>query len=217
MNRIYKRFRFTLIAFALGLAAVYMTNGLRIAWEAVPVKLPEARSDNVLVVSPVTAADIGPLARCRGASGPDDDGWVRKKIFDGRDMHLYEGGGHHDGSGYDPRDELWRVEASLRSAREFIWSHWQQKKRGYVVVSMSSVDAGSDAHIFIEPDQNGNWQVTWYWEHIYGMASCPGDVDKKMSPIRSVKFKRATRDDWDFEPGTTFLKMTNEDGDDFSL
>ena len=216
MNRIYKRFRFTLMAFALGLAAVYMTDGLKIASQVVPVKLPETRSDNVLVVSPVTAADIGPTSGCRGVSGPDDDGWVRKKIFEGRDMDLYEGGGHHDGRGYYPTDQQRRVEASLRSAREFVWSHWQQKKRGYVVVFMSSDDAGSDAHLFIEPDRNGNWQVTWYWERIYGIGICPGAVDK-MPPIKNVKLKRATGDDWGFESGTTFLKMIDEEGDDFSL
>ena len=58
------------MAFALGLAAVYMTNGLKIASEAVPVKLPETRFGDVLVVTPANAKEIlspfGCLASCPG-------------------------------------------------------------------------------------------------------------------------------------------------------
>src|ERR1700730_16343764 len=45
-----------------------------------------------------------------------------------------------------------RCQSSLRKVRDFIWSHWGDKKRGYVVVTITSPDAASDVHMFIEPD-----------------------------------------------------------------
>jgi hypothetical protein len=41
---------------------------------------------------------------------------------------------------------------------------------------------------------------------MYGIASCPYDVDK-MKPIRDVQFKKATQNDWLFKAGTRFLQM----------
>ena len=140
----------------------------------------------------------------------------KRKIFEGRDMNLYESGGHHDDPGFYPIAEQQRMKASVKFARDFIWSHWQQKKRGYLVIFKSSIDAGSDIHVFIEPDQNSRWQITSYAERIYGNASCYGEVDK-MPPIRSVKRVRAADENWQADPRLMYLKMTDLDGIDFSL
>lgn len=130
-------------------------------------------------------------------------------------MNLYESGGHHDDPGFYPIAEQQRMKASVKFARDFIWSHWQQKKRGYLVIFKSSVDAGSDYYIFIEPDQRGDWQIVRYSEP-WGMFVCPGTIDK-LPPIKSVKVRKATEDDWPAQLGTYCLRMIDADGDDFSL
>lgn len=207
-----------MMAFALGLAAVYMANGIHVAWQQVAVSLPQTYSGNVLVVTPTAGPYIRLPLECPGdgASGPDDYDWVKRKIIGDRDMSLYDDGGHFDDPGFYPKKDEKEVEASVKAARDFIWSHWQQKKRGYLVIFRSSIDAGSDAHIFIEPDRHGNWQISAYWERQYGVASCHGDVDK-IPPIRSVKRVRAADENWQADPRLIYLKMTDIKGDDFSL
>ncbi|MFL6229414.1 MAG: hypothetical protein ACJ741_11605 [Pyrinomonadaceae bacterium] len=48
-------------------------------------------------------------------------------------------------------------------AREFIWQHWSEHHAGYLTVTLSSVDATSTAHIFIEQEDGGRWRVAWRW------------------------------------------------------
>jgi hypothetical protein len=210
MKRIYLRFRILLMTFALGMAVVYMTNGLSIAWSEVPVELPKAKTTDVLHVFPVTARSIGGCDDY-GDSGPTE-ALIRQQMVESRDLSQYDFGGYH-GCGLNVED--WtsdRCVHTLKKARQFILKHWKEKKRGYVVVKYRSVDAESHSHIFIEPDENGNWRIVWTIERIFGLASCWGDVDKT-ADIRSVEQKRATRHDWEFEPGTLYLNMTDENGD----
>jgi len=54
-----------------------------------------------------------------------------------------------------------RVDACHRAAREFVWQHWNNKKRGYIRLTADSVDAVSTSHFFIEPDSHGEWQIDW--------------------------------------------------------
>ena len=49
----------------------------------------------------------------------------------------------------------------LAQARTFLWQHWQDRKRGYLLLTLSSVDATSSSHVFIEPDESGRWRVYW--------------------------------------------------------
>lgn len=88
-------------------------------------------------------------------------------ISEGRQLSAYADGGHFDCRQFTemalkrPEAAKKKVAASLRSAREFIWTHWQTKKRGYVRVTRNSVDATGTSHLFIEPDAEGHWQITW--------------------------------------------------------
>src|SRR5437899_6917316 len=68
-----------------------------------------------------------------------------------RDLSAYSFGGHL-GCKTPLIRESRRCQSSLRNARDFIWNHWRDKKRGYLVVTTTSADAASDVHIFIEPD-----------------------------------------------------------------
>src|ERR1700730_10105394 len=69
----------------------------------------------------------------------------------GRDVSTYAFGGRL-GCKTPLIRESRRCQSSLRKVRDFIWSHWGDKKRGYVVVTITSPDAASDVHMFIEPD-----------------------------------------------------------------
>src|SRR5260370_34132484 len=89
------------------------------------------------------------------------------------DRHLsdYAFGGHVVCNEAYSRNSA-RCQSSYRKARDFIWNHWREQKRAYIVVMITSPDAGSDVHIFIEPDAANVWRVVWRWESLY-CASCP--------------------------------------------
>lgn len=43
-----------------------------------------------------------------------------------------------------------RREPFLAQARTFIWEYWRDRKRGYLILTLSSVDATGTSHIFVE-------------------------------------------------------------------
>jgi hypothetical protein len=45
-------------------------------------------------------------------------------------------------------------------ARKFLWQHWHDRKQGYLILTLSSVDATSTSHIFVEQDNSGRWRVS---------------------------------------------------------
>ncbi len=47
----------------------------------------------------------------------------------------------------------------MAQARSFLWQHWQEPRRGYLVLTGSSVDHASTFHVFVEPDDIGRWRV----------------------------------------------------------
>jgi hypothetical protein len=59
----------------------------------------------------------------------------------------------------------------LASARTFLWQHWHDRKQGYLILTLSSVDATSTSHVFVEQENTGRWCV--YWRIVRHM----GDVD----------------------------------------
>lgn len=211
MRKHYLRFRIGLMTFTFGLAAVYLANGLYISYPEIPVKLPTAESADVLSVFSSSAKSID---CCRGGdceSLPTESD-VLRKIVEARDMSLYTFGGRI-GCGLSIVCDFRNEQREFIQARKFIWERWKSKTRGYLVVKMGSVDAESDAHIFIEPDEGGNWRLVWTWRRIVGMASCPDDVDKSPD-IRSVEFKKTSRNDFMYLKGPMYLKMLDEDGNE---
>jgi hypothetical protein len=81
-------------------------------------------------------------------------------IAQARDMSLYDDGGHFDCRQHSFSDTSPR-NCDLPKTRDFIWQHWQQKRRGYIRVTVDSVDTMSTSHIFIEPHDHGRWHVAW--------------------------------------------------------
>lgn len=54
-----------------------------------------------------------------------------------------------------------RGEAIIAQARTFLWQHWREGKRAYLILTLSSVDFTSTSHVFIEKDEEGRWRVFW--------------------------------------------------------
>ena len=81
-----------------------------------------------------------------------------KNIRQGRNMAEYDQGGHFDCREFATGD---RGVCNMKQVRDFIWSHWTGKKRGYIRLSGDSVDMVSTSHIFIEPGKDGEWHLAW--------------------------------------------------------
>ena len=133
-----------------------------------------------------------------------------------RDLSAYAFGGHL-GCKTPLIRESRRCQSSLRNARDFIWHHWRDKKRGYLVVTITSPDAASDVHMFMEPDDAGAWRVVWRWENLY-CASCPrphrpGTIYQSPE-MRSIEQKRATETDTDWPVGTRYLVFLDTYGNE---
>jgi hypothetical protein len=97
-----------------------------------------------------------------------DGAFTTDEIAGARKLSLYDDAGHFDCRRFTQEaiykrreEEKARIASAMKSARDFIWEHWQSKKRGYIRITFNSVDATSTSHIFIEPDSSGVWQVTW--------------------------------------------------------
>jgi hypothetical protein len=54
-----------------------------------------------------------------------------------------------------------RNDPILAHARTFLFEHWRDHKQAYLSLTLSSVDATSTSHIFIEQDKTGRWRVSW--------------------------------------------------------
>jgi hypothetical protein len=97
----------------------------------------------------------------------------------------------------------------LSKFRDFVWEHWQTKRRGYLRISFDSVDAVSTSHLFIEPDTDGKWHVAWrIVRHIGEITDMPN--------IRGIKQRAATSNDFGCRcsPGSMILSFIDWEGDE---
>ena len=170
-----------MMAFALGLAAVYMWNGMSIGWDTVSVHLPEIRSaDNVLLIFPATSEDTG-FSRTYDESD----------IVNGRELSTYDVRGFVEScEGYDSDKEWSECARKREAARRFVYESWKQKRRGYIQIGHPCTDCLPEDHIFIEPAADGEWRVV-VTRHTGGLF---GDY-LGTEEAAAVKFRRATRDE----------------------
>ena len=49
--------------------------------------------------------------------------------------------------------------AGEKKVRDFIWRHWTEKKRGYVILNCPGTDTTITTHYFIEPNEAGAWRI----------------------------------------------------------
>ena len=135
------------MAFALGLAAVYLWNGLSIASNEVAVDIPAVKSaDDVLVVFPAGEEDIYPFGYAA----------QKRKAIGNRDLSLYDIG--------DFSEVCWGTETEIgvcltkrRAAKRFIYDHLANERRGYIEVGLPCADCGPVYNVFIEPARDGRW------------------------------------------------------------
>ena len=80
-------------------------------------------------------------------------------IEQGRNLQLYDQGGHCYCSKFVRPEEEIKVEAELAKARQFIWEHWHNKKRGYIRLTFTGKDNATTEHFFIEPDPGKKWVI----------------------------------------------------------
>lgn len=137
-------------------------------------------------------------------------------IAQNRDLTLYDDGGHVNCrvgmlrySG-ETTNDFSRERCQVQRSRDFVWGHWQTKKRAYIRISFDTVDAVSTSHLFIEPDRDGRWHVAWrIARHSNEITDIPD--------IRSIRQRPAMREDI-FEcrcdPGTILLSFIDWEGDE---
>jgi len=123
-------------------------------------------------------------------------------IAQGRDLSRYD---KLDLSDLEPAG---RHQKTLAQARSFMWSHWQARKKAYLVLTLSSVDAIGTSHVFIEPDDLGRWRVYWRTVHrgevddsptAYTMQwVIPGGQDEPGSPLTDKQSPDPLRDELEF-------------------
>lgn len=90
----------------------------------------------------------------------------------------------------------------LAKARNFLWEHWRDRKRAYLLLTLSSVDATSTSHVFVEKDEIGRWRV--YWRIVRHHS----EVDD-IPTIYAVRWVIPARD-WD-TPGTPLAQGQEPD------
>jgi hypothetical protein len=126
-----------------------------------------------------------------------------EEILRNRDLSIYDQGGEY-GCAYLPYNStVAACNESTARARDFIWKHWREKRRGYVRVRLLSEDTFDVAHFFVEPDDKGAWRVECRLVRDYENA---GDW-----VFASVSRRRARK--YDIPPlGTLMLVFRDKDG-----
>ena len=128
---------------------------------------------------------------------------------EGKTLALYDQGGRF-GCGIVTESEYPGCLDSIARARMFLWQHWDQKRRGYAIVRFGTVDAVSDSHIFIEPDESGAWHVVWRIDRVVSVEHS-GDIDVVLD-ISSIERGQASRSFDPVEPGTPILIFRDKAG-----
>jgi hypothetical protein len=116
----------------------------------------------------------------------------QQEIVQGRDFKRYIDGGEFSNAplkhGRVPR---------ITALREFIWSHWTQKARSYVRLSLSGVDTRDTTYFFIEPDQQGRWRIHCrhlnIWAGAVGMTRWTLGNDDEIVAVERAKPKKDDR------------------------
>jgi hypothetical protein len=67
-----------------------------------------------------------------------------------------------------PNDKnLMDWESEKARVRNFIWTHWKEHKRAYLIQTIVYGDTIGTSYVFVEPDESGNWGVAWRTAWLY--------------------------------------------------
>ena len=134
-------------------------------------------------------------------------------IVQNRNLSDYDFGGNFSNCNGIEWTEIRKCEVAIYKARDFILNRLKGKKRGYIVYEWTGVDNGNDFHIFIEPDEYGNWHVVERSEKVYSILSKDDFRQIKSLDIRQVRRKLVTEDTDRWTPGKYYLIFLDKDGE----
>lgn len=127
-------------------------------------------------------------------------------IFQDRDISAYDFGGQIVSCFNNFDIPAKDCQQSKKQAREFIYKHWQDRKRAYLILECSY--HCSAYYVFVEPNKNGNWNIVWrskYSDFERGFSSNISNEE-----MTSVVYKIATEDNWS-EIGIKLLSFQDKD------
>jgi hypothetical protein len=104
---------------------------------------------------------------------------------------------------YDLYCLSWRERSQVR---KLIFKYWEAKKQAYINYVNCAGDSCSEIHIFIEPDNNGKWLIVLRYT---GDLRYPFLEEERGF---SLKFKRATEDEYPLGKGQFFLSVLDKNG-----
>lgn len=200
------------MAFALGLAVVYMADRLP---SSPYVELPSAVSANVF---PVFIDKSLLFTRGQNCGLDPADPHARldcanQRLFGDRDMSIYTR--YELTSGIE--DECGRN--ADRETRRLVWKHWNSKTLAHIAVRNCGGECYSTTHYFIEPTAEHSWQVATasarsIWRYVDGESTeltLVGDYGAYNRP----HWKTVSRDDAYYcrPRGYRYLEFENITGD----
>lgn len=136
-----------------------------------------------------------------------------KTIIQNRNLSEYNYGGIIPSCFNNFSIPIKECEASEKRARDFILKHWQNKKRACIIVEYQGSDVAGEQHVFIEPNNNGQWEIVWREDVDTSYISMRGfQSNITFETACFIKTKRATEDDYPHKSGTSFLVFLDKDG-----
>ena len=109
---------------------------------------------------------------------------------DGREMYGYDKGEHVDECSWyaDDEFETCRKQSVERReiARRFIYDHWRSKTLAYISIDRQCLDCSPTDHIFIEPDETGQWHIL--------IVAAESRFPPRYFTAHDVKYRRTTDD-----------------------
>lgn len=187
---------------ALGLASARFFSFIYDRWTEIQVDLPQVNSETPILVFPVALLDFE-------SAVSESTKLSLENIIQNRDLSVYDKSeGFSDCKNQDfSQLEFNKCVKKQLKARGFIFEHWKTRKRGYITYEWTSCDNGGKYHIFIEPNKNGKWQIILRTYNNYRY-----EIKLDETKGYSIKYKRATKDDYPFEPGTYYLSLLDKNG-----
>ncbi len=181
---------------ALGLASARFFSFIYDQWTEIQVDVPQVNSETPIVVTPKPILTKELI-------------YKRSLISKDRDISQFDNGGTFTNQCWS-KDDIKQCEKNRIEARKFILNHWKEKKQGYIVYHIVWVDGATNLHIFIQPNENAQWQIVEIRE-LRGFEYF-GEDNVIMTIYNSAKFKRATKDDYPFPVGSYYLSLLDENG-----
>lgn len=131
-------------------------------------------------------------------------------IMQNRNLSDYDLGGQSVDCFNNFDIERKKCEVLRNKARDFILKHWQDKTRAYIIIEFNGVDTFSNYHVFIEPDKNDEWHIIWREEISSFNRGFGGTIVG--TDARFVERKRATKNDYPYKLGSSYLVFSDKDG-----